>query len=301
MVKKLYNTSPVYVDKKTNIPVFKHQELNVNEFSIKDAPEIHDNALKWLFDTHNVKEENLRIDIVNRLNLKEGDKVLITATGAGNDIKYIIEKIGIKGTLYAQDYAKEMLFAAYERSKRELDLDKFNIEFSVNDATDLPFDDDTFDATFHFGGINLYNDIKKGIDEMHRVTKKGGKIVFGDEGLACWLKKTELGKALIVNNKLYDLEPPLELLPQSATEVRLTWVINNCFYLIDYIKSENEWDVNIDIKHMGRRGGSIRTRYYGVLEGIDPKLKENFYQKLSSEGKSRVEIIEYLINSYINK
>ena len=81
----------------------------------------------------------------------------------------------------------------------------------------------------------------------------------------------------------------------------MTWVINNCFYLIDYIKSENEWDVNIDIKHMGRRGGSIRTRYYGVLEGIDPKLKENFYQKLSSEGKSRVEIIEYLINSYINK
>ena len=301
MIKKLYNCSPKYIDKNTNIPVFKNQEINLNEFSITNAAEIHDNALKWLFDTHKVNEEDLRRDMISRLNLKKGDKVLMTATGAGNDLKYIMEQIGPTGTLYAQDYAKEMLFAAYERSKKELDLNKLNIEFSVNDATDLPFDDESFDATFHFGGINLYNDVKKGIDEMHRVTKKGGKVVFGDEGLAHWLKKTEIGKALIVNNKLYDLEPPLEMLPHSAVDVKLTWVINNCFYLIEYTKNENEWDVNIDIKHVGKRGGSIRTRFYGALEGIDPELKENFYEKLSKEGRSRVDTIENLIKSYLDK
>ena len=300
MKKKLYNCSPKYIDKVTNIPVFKNQKTNLNEFSIKNAAKIHDNALNWLFDTHKVNEEDFRRNIISRLNLKKGDKVLLTATGAGNDIKYIMEKIGPSGTLYAQDYSKEMLFAAYERSKKELDLSKFNIEFSVNDATNLPFADGSFDATFHFGGINLYNNIKAGIDEMHRVTKLEGKIVFGDEGLAQWLKKTELGKALITNNKLYEREPPLNLLPSSAKYVKLDWVINNCFYMIEYIKGL-EWDVNIDIPHVGTRGGSIRTRHFGKIEGIDPKLRDKFYKKVNSKGLSRVDVLEKLINNYLSK
>jgi SAM-dependent methyltransferase len=260
MDKKFYRIEPNYYDKLNGIPVFTSQDLDVNEFSIRNAAEIHDNALKWLFDTHNVKEDDLRKNLIERLDLKEGDTVLMTATGAGNDIKYILDKIGKTGTLYAQDYAKEMLFAAYERIKNEVDISKYKVEFSVNDATDLPFNDNVFDATFHFGGINLYNNIKAGIDEMHRVTKPEGKIVFGDEGLASWLKNSDLGKALITNNKLYDLEPPLHLLPSSAKDVKLDWVINNCFYMIEYIKG-NEWSVDIDIKHIGSRGGSIRSRH----------------------------------------
>ena len=78
----------------------------------------------------------------------------------------------------------------------------------------------------------LYKDIKKGIDEMDRVTKPGGKVVFGDEGIAYWLKNTELGKSLITNNILYNLDPPMEMLPKSAKNVNLSWVINNCFYVI---------------------------------------------------------------------
>ena len=94
---------------KTNIPVFKNQDEDVNEFSIQNAAEIHDNALRWLFETHNINEENLRKNLIDRLDLKEGNTVLMTATGAGNDIKYILDKIGKSGTLYAQDFAKEML------------------------------------------------------------------------------------------------------------------------------------------------------------------------------------------------
>lgn len=300
MLNKFYNSEPEYIDKKTNIPVFKNQDEDVNEFSIQNAAEIHDNALRWLFETHNINEENLRKNLIDRLDLKEGNTVLMTATGAGNDIKYILDKIGKSGTLYAQDFAKEMLFAAYDRIKKEVNLEEYNVEFSVNDATNLPFNDNSFDATFHFGGINLYNNIKAGIDEMHRVTKLEGKIVFGDEGLAQWLKKTELGQALITNNKLYDLEPPLNLLPSSAKNVKLDWVINNCFYMIEYIKSL-EWDVNIDIPHVGRRGGSIRTRHYGQLEGIDPVLKEKFYKNLVHNNKSRVKVIEDLIKNHLKK
>lgn len=300
MNKKFYKIQPNYFDKLNGIPVFASQDKNVNEFSIQNAAQIHDNALKWLFDTHKVNEDELRENLIERLDLKEGYTVLMTATGAGNDIKYILDKIGHTGTLYAQDYSKEMLFAAYDRIKKEVDISKFKLEFSVNDATNLPFNDNIFDATFHFGGINLYNNVKAGIDEMNRVTKPGGKIVFGDEGLASWLKNTNLGQALITNNKLYNLEPPLHLLPSSAKDVKLDWVINNCFYMIEYIKGD-EWSVDIDIKHKGLRGGSIRTRHYGQLEGIHPDIKKNFYEKVKQTGKSRVEVIEELINNYLNK
>ena len=95
--------------------------------------------------------------------------------------------------------------------------------------------------------------------------------------MAQWLK-TELGQALITNNKLYDLEPPLNLLPSSAKNVKLDWVINNCFYMIEYIKGL-EWDVNIDIPHVGRKGGSIRTRITDNWKDRSV-LKEKFYKIL---------------------
>ena len=299
MTKILYNKKPKSIDKDTKIPIFDNQKENVNEFSIKNAAEIHDNALNWLFKTHNVNEEELRIELINKLDLKEGNKILVTATGAGNDLVYISKKIGTSGQVYAQDYAKEMLLAAYHRTKKKIDFDKYKIYFSVNDATDLPFNDDEFDATYHFGGINLYNDIKKGIEEMDRVTKPGGKIVFGDEGIAYWLKKTELAKSLITNNILYDLEPPMNLIPVSAKNVKLSWVINNCFYVIEYVVGATDWTADINLPHVGRRGGSIKTRHFGKLEGIDPILRDKLYKKAEKKGMSRVAYLESLIKKEI--
>ena len=296
----IYNKKPLEIDESTGIPVFQFQDENVNEFSIKNAAEIHDNALNWLFQTHGVNEDDLRKELVKKLDLKTGQKILITATGAGNDIPYIAKLIGETGEIYAQDFAKEMLFAAYNRTKEIVDLNKYKIFFSVNDATDLPFNDNTFDATYHFGGINLYNDIKKGIDEMNRVTKKGGKVVFGDEGVAYWLKKTELAESLITNNSLFKLDPPMDLLPINATKVNLSWVINNCFYLIDYVVGD-DWNVNIDLNHVGKRGGTIRKRHYGKLEGIDPKLRDKFYKYAEKVKKSRVDLLEKIIEEEIKK
>src|SRR3546814_8144504 len=58
-----------------------------------------------------------------------------------------------------------------------------NLFFSVSDACHLPFEDRFFDAAFHFGGINLFDDVEGAIGEMNRVVKPGGRVVFGDEGI----------------------------------------------------------------------------------------------------------------------
>ena len=49
MTNLIYNKEPLEIDESTGIPVFQFQDENVNEFSIKNAAEIHDNALNWLF------------------------------------------------------------------------------------------------------------------------------------------------------------------------------------------------------------------------------------------------------------
>lgn len=95
------------------------------------------------------------------------------------------------------------------------------VDFFTGNAITLPFQDGFFDAAFHFGGINLFGDRSKAVAEMARVVKKGGRVVFGDEGLAPWLRKTEYGKILMNSSALYAYETPFDAMPVSAREVSL--------------------------------------------------------------------------------
>ncbi|MDA8649903.1 class I SAM-dependent methyltransferase [Alphaproteobacteria bacterium] len=282
-------------DVKDDVIFFEKQKNNYNDYSISAAAEVHDNSLDWLLKTHNTTEDEFRQDILHLLKLEAGQKILVTGVGAGNDLPYICEAIGENGEIFAQDIAEPMLLAAVDRSQNKFKLQKYKINFSLSDAVKLPYKDETFDVVYHFGGINLYSDLKKGIEEMDRVTKNKGRVVFGDEGLADWLANTEIGKMLAVNNPLYSYKPPLSALPETARAVQLNWTINNCYYLISFNSFKAPLDINLDLKHKGKRGGTIRSRFYGVLEGIDPKLKEELYRQAEAQGLSRADFIERLL------
>jgi len=281
------------------IPVFACEEEDANEYSIEDAAEIHDNALRWVFMTFGVDEESIRSRLVNRLNLLPGNSVLITGAGAGNDLPFIAKLLQGAGCIYAQDISKQMLIAAVDRYYDQLSDMGIKVYFSASDATNLPFENNIFDAAYHFGGLNLFSDIKKGISEMNRVVKPGGKIVLSDEGVAPWFKDTELGKMLINNNPLYRYDAPLSFIPETARSVELSWELCNCFYVIEFVVSDSLPHVNIDVPHVGKRGGSIRKRYLGQLEGIDPVLKDKLYAEATKRGMSRVEYLEKLIKDHL--
>jgi demethylmenaquinone methyltransferase/2-methoxy-6-polyprenyl-1,4-benzoquinol methylase len=57
-----------------------------------------------------------------------------------------------------------------------------NIDFVAADALNLPFEDAEFDACFISFGLRNLDDLKKGLMEMKRVTKKGGFVVNIDTG-----------------------------------------------------------------------------------------------------------------------
>jgi ubiquinone/menaquinone biosynthesis C-methylase UbiE len=279
----------------TDVPVFAKEPEGANEYARHNAAEVHDNALRWVFSTFGSDEPSLRERLVARLQLRPGSRMLVTGAGAGNDLPYLARSLQGQGAIHAQDFAQEMLLAGLQRHRPALETGMLTLQFSVSDATDLPFPDGSFDAAYHFGGINLFPDIKKGMAEMARVVRPGGRVVIGDEGVAPWLRRTEYGEMLVRNNPLYACEVPLAQLPETADEVRLTWELGQCFWVIEFVVAASGPRIDIDVPHVGIRGGSIRTRYFGQLEGIDPALRDQIYAEAQRLGKSRVEYLESLL------
>jgi SAM-dependent methyltransferase len=279
------------------VPIFASEAEDTNEYALEGAANIHDNALRWVFDTFGTDEPSLRKSLVSRLHLSKGKTILVTGAGAGNDLPYLAQSLEGTGVIYAQDISKQMLMAGVDRYGAEPNALGVEIYFSASDATNLPFAENVFDAAYHFGGLNLFSNIRQGISEMDRVVKPGGRIVIGDEGIAPWLKQTEFGKMLIMNNPLYIYDAPLSLLPETARSVNLSWELSNCFYVIEFIVSDSPPRINMDVPHVGRRGGSVRKRYFGQLEGIDPSLRDKVYADAEKLGISRVEYLERLLRN----
>lgn len=278
------------------IPILLDEaNANTNEFTDPKAVEFNDNNVAWLFGTFRSPEPEVRAELVSRLRLQPGQRVLVTAAGTGKDLPYIAMKTGKLGTIFAQDFSQQMLAVCHDRIQSEYHLTDMKIELSISDAVNLPFPDRSFDAAFHFGGINFYSDIRKGIAEMDRVVKVGGRVVIADKGVAPWLRDTDYGKMIITNNPLAASTIPLNLLPMTAKDVNLAWVLGYYAYVIDFTVASALPDLDYDRRHIGRRGGSMRTRYFGQLEGVDPALKNRIYSEAERRGISRVDFLEKLL------
>lgn len=236
-------------------------KANDQEFNDKyDAnAEEYDKGMDWLFNSFYEKEQNVRQDLVSHLELQPGQLVLNLGCGTGSDSVYISDKISKKGYIVNLDLTLNLLRIAKDKLG-----DKTNMEFVRGNASYLPFADNTFDSVFHFGGINMFSEKKKAIEEMTRVVKPDGRVVFGDESAAPWLKNKKFGKIIRNANPLYNHTPPLSLLPINAQKVSLSYLLGNSFYIISFNKGEPV-RLNLDLEIPGKRGGTLRTRYQNSL------------------------------------
>lgn len=220
--------------------------------------ETYDSGLDWLFAVFSEKEEAVRQRMIDLLALEPGHRVLEVGCGTGRDSEHILARIGDGGLLHAQDLSIGMLRVA----RRKLGATR-TIEYSLANAAFLPFSTAAFDRAYHFGGINAFGERRRAIEELTRVVKPGGKVVFGDEGIAPWLRRKRIGRILIRANPLYAHSPPMSQLPANARDVRLHWLIGNAFYLVEYVVGAGPPPVDLDLPIPGPRGGTLRTRYYG--------------------------------------
>lgn len=220
----------------------------------------YDIGLKWLFESFYENEERVRTQLCDLLELEPGHRVLEIGCGTGKDSVHIIPRIGTGGELYLLELSSGMLHLARKRLAKQ----KLKLEYVLANASYLPFADGTFDAVFHFGGLNVFGDIRRALAEMARVVKVGGRVVAGDEGVAPWIRQKLYGKILRAANPLYRHTPPIHLLPENVRDVSLHWLLGNAFYVIAFRTTKEPPQLNLDLPIPGKRGGTLRSRYYGT-------------------------------------
>jgi ubiquinone/menaquinone biosynthesis C-methylase UbiE len=246
----------------------------------------YDATMEWVFRSFHEDEDAVREAMLQPLRVERQHRVLETGCGTCRDSIRIARRLGPNGHLFLQDLSINMLRIGKEKTDalRRAGEIECDMEFFTGNAMTLPFPDDFFDAAFHFGGINLFSDKAKAVAEMARVVRKGGRVVFGDEGVAPWLRDTEYGKILINSSALYAYETPFETVPGSARDVSVQWVIGNAYYLVAFTVGDGTPPLDLDLPIVGGRGGTHRTRYYGRLEGVTPETKKRVQEAAAREG-----------------
>ncbi|QSE97673.1 bifunctional demethylmenaquinone methyltransferase/2-methoxy-6-polyprenyl-1,4-benzoquinol methylase UbiE [Fulvivirga lutea] len=100
--------------------------------------------------------------------------ILDIATGTGD---FAIEALALKPEkVVGVDISEGMLTVGKEKMKRR-GLDNI-IDLQLGDSEKLLFEDNTFDAIIVSFGVRNFEDLEKGLKDMNRVLKKGGKAVI---------------------------------------------------------------------------------------------------------------------------
>jgi len=99
-----------------------------------------------------------------------GSRVLDVATGTGDLAIEIARRVGPAGATVACDFSEGMLALARQKAPE--------IAFEWGDAMSLRYPDGGFDAaTVGFGARN-FDDLSRGLAEMARVVRPGGRVVI---------------------------------------------------------------------------------------------------------------------------
>ena len=175
--------------------------------------------------------------MVDLLSGVQGGRILEIAVGTGANLPWLARLAGPSGEIVAVDLSPAMMRVAQHQAEAL----QCPVHFVRADACHLPFADDTFDAVFHFGGLNTFGDVAAALREMVRVAKRGAPIVAGDEGMSESRRRTWLGRLLGRMNHLNLCRPPFAEVPWDQVEAfELHWAWRELFYVLRFRKRLNE-------------------------------------------------------------
>ena len=116
-----------------------------------------------------------RARILNALSLNPGDRVLDVGAGPGHQAFEMSSIVGASGRIDGVDPAESAIEIARRRCS-----DLRNVRFHLGQASELPFDEATFDAVMSSQVFEYLDDIASGLAEKHRVLKSGGRVLVHD-------------------------------------------------------------------------------------------------------------------------
>lgn len=118
----------------------------------------------------------------------------------------------------AADLSETML----ARGMRAMAKRNLPIDFVLAAAQRLPFESESFDVVTCYGAVNAFTDVAGALEEMARVTKPGGRILFLDEQIqtgASWLERVYFHCVLASHDAIHGC--PLEMLPESLEDIEV--------------------------------------------------------------------------------
>ena len=102
-----------------------------------------------------------------RLTVRSGDRVLDGCCGTG-DLAIAARKVG--ATVVGLDFSPAMLVRARRKAPE--------LEWIQGDLLELPFEDASFDAATVGFGVRNVSDLERGIAELRRVLRPGGRLAI---------------------------------------------------------------------------------------------------------------------------
>ena len=111
----------------------------------------------------------------DRAALEPGNAALDLCCGTGDLALELRKRVGAQGRVVGADFSERMLELANDKAAER---GMGDVTFEWADALELPYSDASFDAvTVGFGVRNLA-DLDRGIGEMARVLRPGGRLVI---------------------------------------------------------------------------------------------------------------------------
>jgi len=111
--------------------------------------------------------------LVSLFQLRKGAKILDGGAGTGGIVPYLLEAIGPEGSIWAVDFAEEMVKIGRKKFQKER-----RVIFELASVEDLPYMDRFFDQIVCFGAFPHFEDKGKALQEMNRVLKSQGRLII---------------------------------------------------------------------------------------------------------------------------
>ncbi len=118
---------------------------------------------------------------IEALEMKPDGQYLDVCCGTGDLTLRIVENLSPFGSVIGLDFAANMLEVARMRAAMAR-ARLASVSFIEGDALNLPFADHYFDGAIISFGLRNLTDLQRGLSQMARVVKPGGKVVNLDLG-----------------------------------------------------------------------------------------------------------------------
>jgi ubiquinone/menaquinone biosynthesis C-methylase UbiE len=114
--------------------------------------------------------------VIDLLAIQRNDKVLEVGFGPGVGIQ-LLAALASAGCVAGVDRSGEMVEQAAARNASA--IQNGLVDLRHGSVENLPFDDSTFDKAFAINSMQIWPDATRGLQEMRRVMRSGGKVALG--------------------------------------------------------------------------------------------------------------------------